>query len=51
MPKTNTLEVAVAARIPKEIADRLPPAGVHGLRAKWIRQAILEKMQRESKET
>ena len=42
-------DATVATRIPKDIEALLPETGIKGLRAQWIRDAILAKLMKEGK--
>lgn len=38
----------VAIRLPSDIVERLPEAGIKGERTAWIRDAIEQKMEKEN---
>lgn len=40
--------VTVATRLPENIVERLPEAGIKGRRAEFIREAIEDKLKRET---
>lgn len=39
----------ISVRLPEEIVDKLPPASLSGERAKFIREAVKEKLTREAR--
>lgn len=39
----------LSIRLPEEIVDKLPPASLTGERAQFIRDAVVEKVEREEK--
>lgn len=40
--------ITVATRLPEDLVNRLPEAGMKGQRAEWIRSAIEEKLEKEN---
>lgn len=48
MSESECKEV-ITVRVPRDILDRLPKPSLAGVRARWIRDAIREKLDREEK--
>jgi len=40
--------ITVATRLPENLVERLPEAGIKGRRAEWLRDAIEDKLKKEN---
>jgi len=40
--------ITVATRLPENLVERLPEAGIKGRRAEWLRDAIEDKLRKEN---